>query len=175
MMEIVLYPDPRLRAKNAPITSFDDELKQLARGMLDLMYETKGVGLAAPQVGVNRRLMVFNAEGDPEKPEFETILCNPRVVRKAKSKVSAEEGCLSFPGIYAQVERPEDIVILAQDVNGDEFEMALDDWAARVFQHEFDHLEGVLFIDRFTPSDKMRLKPVLKGLEFDYKEKIAGT
>lgn len=174
MMEIVLYPDPRLRAKNAPIEEFDDELKQLAREMLDLMYETKGVGLAAPQVGVNKRLMVFNAEGDPEKPELETILCNPRIVRKAKAKVSAEEGCLSFPGIYAHVERPDGCVVVAQDVNGEEFQFELDDWASRVFQHEFDHLEGVLFIDRFSPSDKTRLKPALRGLEADYKEKIAG-
>lgn len=174
-MEIVLFPDPRLRAKNAPIETFDEALATLAREMFELMYRTSGVGLAAPQVGVNLQLLVFNEEGKPEASEREVVLCNPRVVNKAKERVSGEEGCLSFPGIYAPVLRHTAITIEAEDLEGKTFQMDFDDWEARIFQHEFDHLDGILFIDRFSPSDKTRLKPRLLDLKRNYQESLADS
>lgn len=174
-MEIVLFPDPCLRAKNAPIESFDAELAQLARDMFEVMYRTQGVGLAAPQVGVNVKLLVFNEEGKPEAADREIVLCNPRVVSKSKDRVSGEEGCLSFPGIYAPVQRHQTVVIEAEDLEGKTFQKEFEEWEARIFQHEFDHLDGVLFIDRFSPSDKTRLKPRLMDLKRAYQESLADS
>jgi len=174
-MDIVLYPDPRLRAKNAPVEKFDDALADLARQMFDAMYKTGGVGLAAPQVGINIKLLVYNEEGSADAKDDEVVLCNPRIVSKAKDRVSGEEGCLSFPGIYAPVLRNTAIVVEAEDLHGDTFQMELEDWEARIFLHEFDHLEGVLFVDRFSPSDKLRLKSDLQDLQRQYKERVAGS
>lgn len=169
-MNIVLYPDPRLRAKNVPVQDFGPELEASARGMFQLMYETQGVGLAAPQVGLNIRMMVFNPEGEAEATEAETVLCNPRIVSKSKEKGFAEEGCLSFPNVSGQVSRPIRVLVKAQDLQGQEISLELEGWDARVFQHEFDHLEGVLFIDRMSPADRTLMKPVLEGLEQTYLE-----
>ncbi|HEX9794337.1 MAG TPA: peptide deformylase [Planctomycetota bacterium] len=174
-MEIVLYPDPRLRRKNAPVEAFDAELARLARAMFDAMYRTRGVGLAAPQVGVNLRLLVYNPTGDPEQPEAEVVLCNPRLAWKARSKETGEEGCLSFPSIYAQVERPVAAKVEARDLLGEPVELPLEDWEARVFQHEFDHLDGILFIDRMSPADRLRIKTQLEDLEAAFVGERAGS
>ncbi|MCH2100558.1 MAG: peptide deformylase [Planctomycetes bacterium] len=174
-MEIVLFPDPRLRARNTPIETFDSGLAKLARDMFEVMYRTQGVGLAAPQVGMNVKLLIFNEEGKPEATEREIVLCNPRITSKSKERVSGEEGCLSFPGIYAPVQRHETIVIEAEDLEGNTFKKEFADWEARIFQHEFDHLDGVLFIDRFSPSDKTRLKPRLMDLKRTYQESLADS
>ncbi len=168
-MEIVLYPDPRLRAKNAPIEAFDEELAQLSREMLALMYRTDGVGLAAPQVGVNRRLIVFNPEGDPAQSESELVLCNPRILVKGREKSVREEGCLSFPGINFSVERPRFVRVEAQDLHGRVQHYDFEDFTARVFQHEFDHLEGMLFIDRMTPAEGLKVRPLLAELESEFR------
>ncbi len=170
-MDIVLYPDPRLRKRNAPVEVFDEALAATAREMFQLMYETKGVGLAAPQVGLSLQLMVYNPEGDAEKPDGETVLCNPHIVRRAKDKDFEEEGCLSFPGVYAQVQRPVSVVVEAQDLKGEKFTLELDAWEARIFQHEFDHLDGILFTDRLTPANKTLVKGKLDDLEAAYRER----
>ena len=167
-MDIVLYPDPRLRAKNKAIDSFDDALAKTAREMFALMYDTKGVGLAAPQVGLNIKLLVFNATGDSENPESEIVLCNPTIKSKSKDKESAEEGCLSFPQIFGNVMRHVSIGIEAQNLQGEIFEIELEDWQARIFQHENDHLEGMLFIDRMTPASKAMAKNNLAEMREDY-------
>ena len=172
-MDIVLYPDPRLRAKNAPVTSFDDELAGLARRMFEAMYRTGGVGLAAPQVGVNLRLLVYNPTGKPEEAEQEVVLCNPQVAWKAREVTSGQEGCLSFPDIYAHIERPLKARVEAVDLAGAPFELELEDWEARIFLHEFDHLDGILFIDRMTPVDKSLAKPKLVDLTRAYQESLA--
>ncbi|MGY8758929.1 MAG: peptide deformylase [Planctomycetota bacterium] len=167
-MDIVLYPDPRLRAKNKAIDSFDDALAKTAREMFALMYDTKGVGLAAPQVGLNVKLLVFNATGDSENSENEIVLCNPTIKSKSKDKESAEEGCLSFPQIFGNVMRHISIVIEAQNLQGETFELELENWQARIFQHENDHLEGMLFIDRMTPASKAMAKNYLAEMREDY-------
>lgn len=164
-MEVLLYPDPRLRRPNAPVERFDAALAALARDMLEVMYRTKGVGLSAPQVGVNLRLLVLNRSGDPAQPDGERIFCNPRVLWRSREKEWGEEGCLSFPGIYARVERPVAVRAAVVDLRGEPQTVELRNWEARIFQHELDHLEGVLLADRLTPSDRVRLKAQLEELE----------
>lgn len=167
-MDVVLYPDPRLRRRNAPVERFDAALAALARDMFECMYRTKGVGLAAPQVGVNLRLLVYNPHGDPARTEGERVLCNPQVVWRSRARESGEEGCLSFPGIFAGIERPDGIRLEAQGLDGQPVRLELSGWDARIFQHELDHLEGILFIDRMTPGDRVRLKGQLEELEARY-------
>lgn len=161
---IIKYPDPRLRAVNAKIGVFDDSLKQLANQMFDIMYQDDGVGLAAPQVGVNVRLMVFNetaVRGDPA----ETVLVNPEIMEKSKATEVDEEGCLSFPKIYADVERSTKIEIKYQDLQGVQQEMQLSGFVARIFQHEYDHLQGVLYHDRMKLRELEKIRARLVELE----------
>lgn len=167
-MEILIYPDPRLRRPCEPVEAFDEELAATAREMFEVMYRTKGVGLAAPQVGLSKRLLVYNSEGDPKQPELEQVLCNPRIVRKSRDKELGEEGCLSFPGIFGSVERPVFVAVEATDLRGNPVTLELKDWDARIFLHELDHLEGVLFTDRMTPASKTRIAGKLKELESEY-------
>lgn len=146
-LRILTYPDPRLRAPNAEITDFDDELKSTARRMFKLMYAADGVGLAAPQVGINKRLMVYNEFGDPKKWLNEIVLVNPRIVEKSPGRDIATEGCLSFPGMDGPVERSKWIKVEAQNLKGKKLKKKFTGFEARLFQHEYDHLDGVVYID----------------------------
>ncbi|XP_057437320.1 peptide deformylase 1B, chloroplastic/mitochondrial [Lotus japonicus] len=166
-LKVVEYPDPRLRAKNKRIATFDDNLKKLVDEMFDVMYNTDGIGLSAPQVGINVQLMVFNPVGERGEGE-EIVLINPRVSKYSKKLTLFNEGCLSFPGIYADVMRPESVKIDARDVNGTRFSFNLSDLPARVFQHEFDHLEGILFFDRMTDGVLDSIREQLQALEMKY-------
>ncbi|XP_010248488.1 PREDICTED: peptide deformylase 1B, chloroplastic isoform X2 [Nelumbo nucifera] len=141
-LKIVEYPDPILRARNKRINTFDENLKKLVDEMFDVMYKTDGIGLSAPQVGLNIRLMVFNPVGERGEGE-EIVLINPRVYKYSKKTVLFNEGCLSFPGIYADVERPESVKVDAQDITGARFTVNLSGLPSRVFQHEFDHLQAL--------------------------------
>eukprot|EP00850_Spirogloea_muscicola_P009830 SM000056S17948 [mRNA] locus=s56:203813:205658:- [translate_table: standard] len=172
-LEIVRYPDPVLRAKNKRISSFDDKLEELVREILDVMYRTDGVGLSAPQVGVNLQLMVYNPTGERGKGQ-EYVLANPRITKYAKGRDLFAEGCLSFPMIEADVERPIGVKVEAQDVKGRAFSLNLKGWQARIFQHEFDHLEGVLYHDRMTDDVLRTIEQELKALEDEYKEKTGS-
>jgi peptide deformylase len=163
-MDVVLYPDPVLRRGGKTITQFDGELRALAERMLEAMYVEGGVGLAAPQVGVEQKLLVLNPSGDRADRKDELVLCNPRITRK-KGREFGEEGCLSFPGIHAEVERWIDITLTYHDLAGAEQTMKAEGWLARIVQHELDHLEGVLFVDRFTAADKLRVRAQLLELE----------
>ncbi|MDA1259825.1 MAG: peptide deformylase [Planctomycetota bacterium] len=174
-MDVVLYPDPRLRAKNAPVEVFDAELAATARAMFEAMYRTEGVGLAAPQVGINRRLLVYNPTGKAEEADLEIVLCNPKIAWKSRVIEPGREGCLSFPAIYGQIDRPIAVKIEAQGLDGAPVTLELEDWDARIFLHEFDHLDGVLFTDRMTPADKTRNAPALEELVDRYREKLASS
>ncbi|OVA20732.1 Formylmethionine deformylase [Macleaya cordata] len=169
-LKIVEYPDPILRAMNKRIDTFDDNLKKLVDEMFDVMYKTDGIGLSAPQVGINVRLMVFNPAGERGVGE-EMVLINPRVSKFSKKRVSFEEGCLSFPGINADVVRPESVKVDARDITGARFTVSLSGLPARVFQHEFDHLEGTLFFDRMTEEIVDSIRAELQALEKKYEDK----
>ncbi len=166
-MEIVKYPDPVLRRSAEEITTFDSELQKTASDMLNTMYTLKGVGLAAPQVGLGLSLLVLNPTGDPSDTDEELVLVNPEVVSR-KHLEWDEEGCLSFPGIYAEVERHRDIVLRYKNLEGEDVEMKSTEFQARVIQHEMDHLQGILFVDRLTPADKIRLGSKLQEMEHAY-------
>ena len=168
-MDVLVYPDPILRRGGKTITTFDAGLRELADRMIEAMYVEGGVGLAAPQVGIEQKLLVLNPAGDKRDRTGELVLCNPRITRK-KGREFGEEGCLSFPGIHAEVERWVDIAVTYQDLEGNERTLAANGWLARIVQHELDHLDGVLFVDRLTPTDKLRVKAKLQELEADYRQ-----
>jgi len=163
-MEIRIYPDPVLRRGGQAVTVFDPALRQLAEQMIADMYDEGGVGLAAPQVGVEHKLFVLNPSGSRDDRTEERVMLNPKIVRR-KGHEFGEEGCLSFPGIQAEVERSVQITVHYQDLDGNEQAMSAEGWLARIIQHELDHLEGVLFVDRLTPVDKLRVRPQLAELE----------
>ncbi|MBT5120915.1 MAG: peptide deformylase [Planctomycetes bacterium] len=167
-MDIILYPDPRLRARNQPITSFDAALAETAEEMFELMYKNQGVGLAAPQVGANIRLMVFNPGEKEGETGEEIVLCNPKIVAKSKDKEHGDEGCLSFPGVSGSIARHLFVRVTAQNLQGEKIDLEFRDWEARVFQHEFDHLDGLVFVERMTAVDKTVAKPILEELRADW-------
>ncbi|MEO2164130.1 MAG: peptide deformylase, partial [bacterium] len=138
-----------------------------------LMFDSQGVGLAAPQVSLRRRILVMNEEGDKEKPELNITLINPRIVERTGDKALMEEGCLSFPSIFAEIARPENCVVEAMDVEGQPLRLELTGFISRVLQHEYDHLEGVLLVDRMSPADRVRNKVALEEMIEDYKEQRA--
>jgi peptide deformylase len=163
-LKIVLWPDPRLRKVSAEVTTFNDDLKTLTARMFDLMRAARGVGLAAPQVGENIRLFVMNHTG---KPEDDRIFVNP-VLTDAEGDDDGEEGCLSLPNIHVDVIRSKKVHMAAQDVAGVRFQEDATGYVARIWQHEFDHLNGVLLTDRMGPVAKMANRKILKDLEEAY-------
>lgn len=164
---IVLYPDPRLRAKCAPVEAFDGALAALADRMLELMRAANGVGLAAPQVGVCRRLFVCNPTGDPAD---DRVYVNPEVIDLIGA-AEAEEGCLSLPEVRAEVRRARRCRFGAVDLSGRPVEESGEDLVARIWQHEIDHLDGRLIIDLMKPADRIANKRLLEQLEADYRSK----
>lgn len=166
-MEIVKYPDPVLRRGGKAVETFDQDLADTAATMLEAMYRMQGVGLAAPQVGLEISLLVLNPKGSPDDRAEEMVLINPKIKSK-KNLEWGEEGCLSFPGIYAEVERHLEIVLAYQDLQGNEQTMKASEFLARVIQHEMDHLTGVLFVDRLSPADRIRVKSKLLEMERSY-------
>eukprot|EP00193_Tetraselmis_chui_P022968 CAMPEP_0177777364 /NCGR_PEP_ID=MMETSP0491_2-20121128/15315_1 /TAXON_ID=63592 /ORGANISM="Tetraselmis chuii, Strain PLY429" /LENGTH=284 /DNA_ID=CAMNT_0019296433 /DNA_START=136 /DNA_END=990 /DNA_ORIENTATION=- len=170
---IVKYPSPVLRAPNGRVATFGDDLKQLAAEMFEVMYQDDGVGLAAPQVGVNVRLMVFNPEGVRGSGR-EYVLANPRIISTSNTTERGEEGCLSFITdkglILGDVDRATMVKIKAQDENGAKFQLKLEGWTARIFQHEFDHLQGKLFVDadRMIAEDRAAAAEELQKLEAEF-------
>ena len=171
--DVVLFPDPVLRKETEEITAFDDELKGVVEGMFERMFESQGVGLAAPQVGLSMRLFVLNDEGDRDKPERNLALINPTIKSFGGKKTCHEEGCLSLPGVHADITRPERCVVHHFDVDGNEVEKEYDGFVARIIQHEYDHLQGVLLVDRMTPSDKLRNRAAVDELKAAYRQHIA--
>jgi peptide deformylase len=167
-MEVVVYPDPALRRGGRKVEAFDASLARLADEMFVAMYAQRGVGLAAPQVAIEQALLVLNPTGDRDDADQALAMVNPEVVSK-KGKEWGEEGCLSFPGIYAEVERAQAIVVGYQDLAGAQKELRADGFLARVIQHEMDHIGGVLFVDRLSSVEKLRVKPLLAEMERRYK------
>jgi peptide deformylase len=167
-MEVVIYPDPILRRGGQPVSRFDPSLRELADRMFEAMYAEGGVGLAAPQVAVEKKLLVLNPSGDRQKPAEQLVLLNPKITRK-KGREWGEEGCLSFPDIRGEVERWVTITVSFQDLDGKEQTLEASGWLARIIQHELDHLDGVLFTDRLSAADRLRVRPLLAELEDRYR------
>jgi peptide deformylase len=166
--KIVLYPHPALRHPAKPLSAIDAEVRRYAGRMLELMYEHKGLGLAAPQIALPVQLLVMNFEGDPEKKELEYVAVNPVVVDK-KGTQEGSEGCLSFPDLYQKVRRAKTVTVRYYDLSGNLCEMTAHDLPARLWQHEIDHLHGRLFIDVMGPLGRMSSKSTLKQFEAEYK------
>lgn len=171
-MEIHPYPHPALRWKSQPVREINAALRQTVREMFDLMYSAQGIGLASNQVGIPQRFFILNLTADPAEKGEEIVFINPEIVKR-KGTSEGEEGCLSFPGLYGPVKRSEAVVIEAFDLRGQPFEMTLDDLAARAVQHENDHLDGVLFIDRMTDVARRTVEPVIADFEAQFRRKQA--
>lgn len=165
-LNLICYPDPRLRKKSAPAKEFDSWLARVARRMFEVMYTSRGVGLAAPQVGLNLRLFVCNEAGKSGEGR-ELAFVNP-VLDDLRGAAEGEEGCLSLPGVNGQILRATHCRIKAYDLAGNPVEMTGDDLLARIWQHETDHLDGVLLMDRFDEASRIANRRAVKELETDY-------
>jgi peptide deformylase len=171
---VVFYPDPVLRKVAKPVEAFDEDLRATVQAMFDLMYRSEGCGLAAPQTGLERRILVLNPTGDPAQKEHELALVNVTITDRSGPLTLLDEGCLSFPQMYAEIKRPERCKVVAHDVHGNRFEAEYSGFLARVVQHEYDHLEGVLLVDRMSPADKARNKAALSDLVERYRRSQAA-
>lgn len=160
-LELVLYPDAGLREKCRPVAEMTDRIDRLIDDMFYTMYEAPGIGLAAPQVAVQERVIVVDVSEDNSKP---IALINPEIVG-AEGEISWEEGCLSLPGIYGEVKRPRHIKIRALNRDGQPIEMIADDLLAVCIQHEIDHLNGVLFTDHLSALKRTRLLHKFKKMQ----------
>jgi len=167
-LQIVNYPHPALRWKSKPIKSISPELRETVRTMFDLMYEARGIGLAANQVALPYRLFVINLTADPNEKEEEFVFINPEITKR-KGTAEGEEGCLSLPQLYGDVKRSEEITVEAYDLDGQLFEVTLDDLAARAVQHEHDHLEGTLFPDRMVEAKRKELEAQIADFETQFR------
>lgn len=153
-LPILEYPDPRLRIRAEPVTEVDDGIRRLVADMLETMYEAPGIGLAATQVNVHKRVLVMDISEERDEP---LCLINPEVLT-AEGEASYEEGCLSVPGVFESVDRAERIEVKALDENGEEIRMSAEGLLAICIQHEMDHLEGKLFVDYLSDLKRERLK-----------------
>ncbi|MDC9823245.1 peptide deformylase [Devosia sp. ZB163] len=153
---ILILPDERLRAIAEPIEKIDDEVKQLAKDMLETMYDAPGIGLAAPQIGELRRIVVMDLakEGDAPDP---IVMVNPEILKYSDETVVTEEGCLSIPELYYDVERPAEVTVRYTDLDGKVVERDAADRLAICIQHEIDHLDGVLYIDYLSRLKRDRV------------------
>jgi len=152
--KIIYLPDARLRQKNAPIEVFDKKLEQLINDMFETMYDAHGIGLAAPQIGVNLMLTVIDVIGDKKQ---QLVLANPEIIA-SEGSIKSQEGCLSVPGAFDTVMRSETVTVRAQDRSGKVFEMTGNGLLSHCFQHEIDHLNGRLFIDHLSPLKRAMAK-----------------
>lgn len=162
VLPIVTIPAEGLRAKTRPVTKFDADLQKLIDDMIETMRQANGVGLAAPQIGLPLKLAVIETlpEEDDEGNELEEtrdlyVIINPEIYWAARETTKGMEGCLSIPGYLGEVERAESIRVRGLDRHGRKFRMRLNDWDARIFQHEVDHLNGVLYIDKLTAPENI--------------------
>lgn len=167
ILPIRKYPDPVLREPAKPVTVIDARLRQLAADMIETMEDANGVGLAAPQVGVGLRMVIVDFDPENHDPR---VLINPSIVRRIGRKELGDEGCLSFPGMRSRVKRNPGVICEAQNLDGEIVEYQAEGLAARAVQHELDHLDGMLFIDKVGPSDRQSLRDELLELEDSYQE-----
>jgi len=166
--EIVKYPDPVLAKPGEPVTEFDDKLKILVEEMFESMYAAHGIGLAAPQIGLSKRITVIDVNFKKD-PADQLVLINPEIIEREGQQYE-EEGCLSLPDIRDKVKRAAKVKVRAQNVEGEWFEIEGEELLSRAFQHEIDHLDGILFIDRLSRLKKdltvRKIKKLIKNGEW---------
>ena len=165
--EIRTYGDPVLRNKSKDVEKIDDNIREILDGMIETMRDIGGIGLAGPQVGINLRIFVVEAEEGIVKK-----VINPEFLEYSKDTVEHEEGCLSVPGIHKKVKRPESLKVRYSNENGEIIEEELDELWARAFQHENDHLEGILFVDKIAPVAKRLVSKKLLNMKKETLKKI---
>lgn len=159
VLKLQKYGSPVLREKALPVSRVDEETRELVENMIETMYAEGGVGLAAPQVGVSKRIVVIDTED-----KGVIVLINPAIIKR-EGEMSEEEGCLSVPGIYSTVRRSSVITVEAFDLEEKKFRMTQEGFLAIALQHEIDHLDGYLFIDRLNPAKRLMIKDQLKKIE----------
>lgn len=169
-MHVVNYPYLTLRRPSKPLKRVDAEVHRIVAEMFELMYQHNGCGLAANQVDLPYRLFVMNATGDPAQTDQQFVFINP-VLSQPKGSGEKEEGCLSLPGLYAPVRRPDRITIRGYNLKGQELNLAAEGFFARVVQHETDHLDGVLFIDRLSPTNKIAVRDKIEEFETEFRQR----
>ena len=169
-LRLIYYPHPTLRHRSRPLRRVDAELRRMVAEMFDVMYQSDGIGLAANQVDLPYRLFVLNLEADPAVKEAEMVFINP-VIKRRKGQVEESEGCLSLPGIRAPVIRAAEVVVQAYNLSGEEVTFRASGLAARAVQHEIDHLDGILFIDRLSREVYEEIEPQLLQLEREFQQK----
>jgi peptide deformylase len=166
--EIVLMGDPVLRREADEVSDFDEQLRVLVRDMYETMYHADGIGLAAPQIGISKRVLVVDlrrTEEDEEELPQRVALVNPKVVWSSSETYKQPEGCLSIPGLEEVVERPSSVRIEAKDTHGNDVVIEAEDLFGRALQHEIDHLDGILFLDRVSPLKRKMLLKKWKKME----------
>jgi peptide deformylase len=166
-LAVVPYPHPTLRHKSKPVRRVDGELVRIVRDMFAMMYASNGIGLAANQVDLPLRLFIVNLSAKADEGE-ELVFINP-VLSKPKGNEESEEGCLSFPALFGNVTRPKQITVQAYNLRGEEIRANLNGMLARVVQHEYDHLDGVLFVDRMSPTARAKVQPALDEFELSFR------
>ena len=160
--KILIEPDPILRKKCAPLEKVDDDIRKLMKDMLETMYDAPGIGLAAVQIGILKRLVVLDVSKDENKKD-PLFLINPEIISKSENSSVYEEGCLSLPGQFAEIERPAECFLKYIDLNGKEKKLKANGLLSTCIQHEVDHLNGILFIDYLSKLKKdMIIKKLVK-------------
>jgi peptide deformylase len=166
-LQMVYYPDARLTQKSAPIEAVTDELRAQVPEMFEVMYKHRGIGLAGPQVGIQKRILVANLGGPDQRGE-EKVFINPEIVKRSGTMLE-EEGCLSLPGINARIKRAAELQVRFLDLEGKGWSVEVDGLWAKLLQHEIDHLDGILMIEKMSAADLKQWKPLLKEMEEDFK------
>ncbi|PRY21149.1 peptide deformylase [Aliiruegeria haliotis] len=165
LRSILIHPDPRLKKVCEPVSDLSDELRSLSDDMLQTMYDAPGIGLAAPQIGVNTRLIVLDCVREGEGDARPLAMFNPEVVASSDEKSTYEEGCLSIPEQYAEIERPAEVSVRWLDRDGTEHQEDFDGLWATCVQHEIDHLNGILFIDYLKPLRRQMITRKMQKLK----------
>lgn len=166
ILPIVHYPEPVLQTVGEPVrdSEFGDEMSRFVDDMFATMADAGGVGLAAPQVGVSKRIFVMDTPNDDDETSERHVLINPEIIR-VEGEQTGDEGCLSFPGLYQTVRREMRVIARAQNVKGEEFELDVAGLAARCILHETDHCDGIVFLDRMTPLKRQFAKRKIRSLK----------
>lgn len=169
--DIRIIGDPVLREVAEDVTDIDGALVRVADGMVDAMYDHDGLAVAAPQVGVRKRIVVYQLPDDPEP----TTIVNPRIVEQGEDTWAYSEGCLSIPGLYFDITRPKQVHVVGLDLDGNEVSIEADELAARMYQHELDHLDGVLMTERLDDDQKREAKRAVRELMMARSEAATGA